>query len=275
MFKKLFEIEYKKKTFLLLSTMDHRFTFLEIDKKGKLQYPQLADFVELNEIYNNHDILYEEKTIKYKEKVNWKGMLLSVLVSAGIYGGAVNLILRPNLRSIELFGQTITQPIMTNRSELTSYYDEEIARDDVINVINNNPNLDDYYKEIAIRVMDANIAQDPNINLRIYYENMKDMRVIIVPKISVQSVLNSEYAGWFTPLNCEISLKEEYAKNDRVVSHEFNHAMYCLYTHNGDHVIRLTETHGDSMMEAMTNRLLEEEFGYNSSYKIQQRYYLP
>ena len=271
MFKKLFEITYKKKNFLLLATEEHRITFLEIDKDGNLKYPEYSDFIELYEIYNNHDIKYEEKTVKYKEKVNWKGMLLSVIVSTGIYGGAINLVLRPNTRSLELIGQTITQEVYSNRSDLSTYYEDEVTREDVINAIQNNPNIEDYYKEIAIRVMDANIAQDPNINLRIYYENMNDLKITIVPKISLRSWLNSDYAGWFDSLKCEISLQEEYAKNENVVAHELNHAMYCLYTHNEDHVIRLNEDHGDSLMEAMTNRIIENEFGYHGSYEIQQK----
>lgn len=270
MFKVLFTIEYHNKQFLLLSTKEHRITFLEI-KKNQLIYPQYEDFMELNKIYNIHEVLYSGKEMNYTEKVNWKGFLLSVVVSVGIVGGVKSAVVHTYEKTLELIGKPKYETVMKTRENIDDYYDGIITREDVVKVIEENSNISEEYKKIAIKVLDTNIEQDPEINLRVYYENLKTLQIQIVPKGSPERVFTHNYAGAFYPYTRTICINEEYKDSESVVAHEFNHTVYTFADRKGTETIDLFEYYGHSLVEAMTEQIIEKEYGDHNVYTEQQQ----
>ena len=272
MFHKLFPIEYNHKYFMLFYDENRRYTFLEMKKDGTLDYPEYDDFLELHEKFNNYpyDIKYHKKS-SIPEKVKWKGILLTVIAAGGIIIGETELILRPNFRSLEIVSKSLKQEIVLNRDELSDYFFETVTRDDVVNAIDQNQHIPDFYKEIAKEILDTNIQLDPELDLRIFYENMKDLRVRIVPKKDIQYHIEKDTAAWFDSTTCEICIKEEYAEDIPVIAHEFTHAMHDLIMVYDDQVLKISEYYGISLEEAMTNLIISNRYGFHGSYYMQQK----
>ena len=192
MFKKLFEIIYNNKRFLILVDKNHRNTFLEV-VDGKYVYPLYEDYKILFYMYNNYDYTIKySKNISYKEKVIYNSLLitLSALLTVEIgYVGKLYLELEEKYGSISIAFQAMYKDENHNRASIDIFFDNEIITyDDVVNVINANSNLNAYYKKVAIDVLDLNLALDPQANLRIYYENIKP---IYMQKLNIYS--NNQY----------------------------------------------------------------------------------
>ena len=281
MFKKLFTIDYKGKQFLILVDKNHRKTFLEVTGDGQYIYPELEDYKELNDIYNNYDYAtkYDEKsrTMTYKEKVRYKALgLLSNIVFTGVpFALTTRIIIGDNpdvYNNVAIKIESLYKDTICDRSKIDLFYNNEtITRDDVVNAINNNDNLDDYYKQIAIQVLDLNLELDPDINLRIYYQNMKEMNIYVKPweVISEHNTIN--HVGIFKPASRSVHLLDNCALDDAVVAHEFTHAMHDLIDTSRNEVLYINETTGYSLEEAMTNRIIANKWGHQFSYNIQQK----
>mgnify|MGYP003571466017 CR=1 FL=1 len=84
MYKELFKINYNNKKFLILSN-NHRMTFLEIDSNNSLIYPDIEDFINLHNIYNNKNYFIYYRTLNYEEKARLKSALLGITTAASIF----------------------------------------------------------------------------------------------------------------------------------------------------------------------------------------------
>lgn len=280
MFKKLFTINYKNKKFLILVDKNHRKTFLEVTSDGKYNYPEYEDYKELNEIYNNYDYTikydYNSRLMTYDEKVRYKSTMLACHIllfgTLGLYGKYIIDLEPHEKKSLSITFQQLYKDTSYDRALIDNYYNnEQITRDDVVAVINNNDNLSDYYKQIAIQVLDLNLELDPEINLRIYYENMKDMRIIVQSWEAISKNNTMNIAGYFTPVGRDIYLCQDFAHNDQHVAHEFTHAVHNLIDSSGKDILFIHETRGYSLEEAMTNRIISNLWGYEPTYNIQQK----
>lgn len=284
MYKKLFTINYKNKKFLVLVDKYHRKTFLEILDDGKYNYLEYEDYKELNEIYNNFDytIKYDKNSrqMSYHEKVRHKARLLTCeILLTGVLtgiGGAVGkwiLDLDANeKRLVSISFQQLYKDTNSDRANIDSFYNNEIiTREDVIDAINNNNKIDAHFKEIAIKVMDLNLELDPKLNLRIYYENIKNMSIFVEPWEVISKDNTTNRAGYFATTTKEIHLCEDYVANPQTVAHELTHAMHNLIDTSKKEILLINDSRGYSLEEAMTNRIIANEFGYLSSYSIQQK----
>ena len=269
MFKQLFAVEFNHKKFILFSTEDHRFTFLEW-KDGRTVYPELSDYIALSKIYNNYDyrIHYVER-IKFTEKVNWKGLLLTLILQGSFALGTTHFVFKPLANNIVAIMEPHKSDI-TSREDLSIYFEDKITRNDVVEAINNNPNIPDYYKELAIEVMDINLRIDSEVDLRIYYENVSRMKLVIV-KEDDPEYQNMKYAGgWFNTSEQTIYIWEKYQKVSFVALHEFNHAFHDMYMKKDGHQISIYETLGFSLEEAMTEYIVNGDRPFMESYVIQR-----
>lgn len=276
MFKKLFEINYNNKRFLILVDDSHRRTFLEV-VNDKYIYPEYDDYVYLNEIYNNYDYTIKyDKYLSYKEKVRYKSLVLLASVAltfeAGYVGKRVIELGDVGRRELSIQFQGLYKDNCENRCDIDIYYDNEIiTKDDVIRVINNNKNFNDYYKRIALEVLDLNLEIDPNINLRIYYENIKDMKIIVHSNEDITEGNTKNVAAHFNALLKEIHLSEDIKNDDASVAHEFLHAFHNLVDTTKDNVVFINETRGFALEEAMTQRIISLKYGYNPIYGFEQK----
>ena len=270
MFKKLFEVEYNNKRFLILYDENRRYTFLESSQEGMYQYPQYEDYKALHNLLNNYDyaIKYEteNKSYRYTEKVNWRGMLLTVLATTTIIGSVTGLTIRPNKRMIEIITSSAKKPIYNNIEKISEYFEGTITKEEVLNAIDNNQNMDPYYKRLARDTMELIQMKDPNLDLRIYYENMKDITIRIIPKYDPQYL--REGLAWFDPYKCEICIKEGYESEEDIVRQELGHAAHNLAIVKDGKVIIISDTRGVVLEEAMTSTLVDDDEHYEKSQKL-------
>ena len=274
-FTKLFTIKYNNKQFLILYDENHRKTFLEISPEGKYLYPLYEDFKELNEIFNNRDytILADKKQFTYNERAIIGGAIVAINVALGGLAakGAVTIVEKGyNERSIRVTFDSLYKENYNDREKLNLVYgDEVITRDDVVDAINNNHKLNDKYKEMAIMVLDGNLALDPEADLRIYYENMKDLEIKTCTYEKLEKVAGAPANGCFSSSQDTIWIGEDDA--DNVLIHELVHAFHTIFDVEGDKVVHIFTTFGDSLEEGMTENISEILGKTNCTYANNRR----
>ena len=251
MFKELFTIEYNNKRFLILVSDKHRKTFLEVTKDGKYTYPLYDDFKELDKIYNSDSrILYNIKKYNYVEKVRYKAtvLLLSTVLASFLGKELVSQkeeVPEPVLSYVNMYNSNTSL-------DIDSYFaNESVTREMVIDAINGNENLSDNHKEIAVKALDNILELDPNANLRIYYENMKTIKVISLTEKEIRKMFNEYIDGCYSIEDNIIYVSDNMEKY--VLYHEFTHAFHNLFIRDKEQSIAAYETGAHSFEEAMTN----------------------
>ena len=283
MFKKLFTINYNNKKFLILVDDNHRKTFLEV-KDGSLTYPTLEDFKYLHKVYNEKDPLITYVTkYKYVEKIvhNDKLMDLKVAISTGLLAMSLFALTTPN--SMVTFEPTPTVASTMpadpygwrydmNYEESLQYlervnHNQTVTKNDVILAINNNKNFGEREKTIAINLLSSMLELDPGMNLRAYYESMKDYTIEYVSSEELQEETNLYIDGY-----CNASRKLiKVAQNaeDFVIAHELAHAAHILSIEVSGKWVNLYEGSGAFLAEAITDRMASQLYGDKCGYFIE------
>ena len=260
MYQKLFAIHYNNKNFLLFGgdqSVNYRIIFLELREDGSLEYPKFEDFQQLDKIYNKYDptIIPIEKR-KLTQKVRWKSALYSLIV-AGTTFFITEAIIPPMLF---LENTIIEQNSEKSRENLSLYFEETVTKEDVLEAIENNKKIPQEYKEIAQQVLEVNLKLDPEMDLRLFYENIKKMNFRIVEKSDPFWSDMRDYAGWYSASSGTVYVYEEYKNLPSVIFHEINHAAHELkIIKDGKHLV-MVETRGSSLREAMTSKITEEQY---------------
>ena len=243
MFKKLFTINYNNKKFLILVDDNHRKTFLEV-KDGSLTYPTLEDFKYLHKVYNEKDPLITYVTkYKYEEKIihNDKLMDLKVAISTGLLAMSLFALTAPN--SMATFEPTPTVASTMpadpygwrydmNYEESLQYlervnHNQTVTKNDVILAINNNKNFGEREKTIAINLLSSMLELDPGMNLRAYYESMKDYTIEYVPSEELQEETNLHIDGYCSANRKLIKVAQN--AEDFVIAHETYGGKHTAY----------------------------------------------
>lgn len=260
-YKKLFDIEYNNKTFTLFLGKDKRIAFLEKGEQDKYFYPAFEDFKVLNNIYNvrNPFIFYSSKKAFFKEKVLLASGILAVVMSIyPLFGlnaeykideeeGIVYVTLADNTFRSKTFKDT------SDLDEVLGY--TSVTKEEIMDAINNNPNLSEYYKILARNLVNKYLEVVPNADLRIFYENIKTLKIVEVPDDSVQEVLGTFVAGNYNSYDNQINLKENATLE--IIYHELAHITesYCGDLGDDLKIYRYLENHG--LNEAMNNKIVE------------------
>lgn len=267
---KLFNIHYNKKVFTIFLCENGRKTFLELSN-GKYNYPLLNDFLNLNKIYNEKDyttmysnninspLLYPKK-YKFREAV--------VNITRGI--SAVLVVLTTfEATSFLLKGKTYEVEINNNELQIKTkysnniYFDdsqkldknlgkESIPLDEVINAINNNDNLEEKYKECAIKLAKYINMKYPLTDNRIFYDNIKNMRIKKLP----DNIIYKHIVGIYEVDYNIIKIKEKWNSNEEVILHELAHSYHHWCSKNDLVGKYRTTILGSSLNEAMTNKVI-------------------
>lgn len=265
---KLFNIHYNKKVFTIFLCENGRKTFLELSN-GKYHYPLLNDFLNLNKIYNEKDyttmysnninspLLYPKK-YKFREAV--------VNITRGI--SAVLVVLTTfEATSFLLKGKTYEVEINNNELQIKTKYSNNIYFDDsqkldknlgkesvpldkVINAINNNDNLNEKYKECAIKLAKFLSIKYPLTDNRIFYDNIKNMRIQKLP----DNIFYKHIAGIYK--DNTIKIKEKWNSDEEVILHELAHSYHHWHSKNDLVGKYRTTILGSSLNEAMTNKVI-------------------
>ncbi len=191
MFYKLFEIDFNNKRFGIFMDKDARRTFLEIKDDGEYVYSFFDDYKVLNRIFNcsRCNVFYVPRyDFQEKVKVMKKNvvMLLAVVTMLNNISVAQASELKLDVLDDELVisseeadNEFIEYIDINDVKELDAYIGElDVTKEMVIEAINKNDNLNVRYKRIALTLVDKLVEKFPNINLRIFYENIKDMKVL-------------------------------------------------------------------------------------------------
>ena len=147
-----------------------------------------------------------------------------------------------------------------SRNSVDTFYDNsKITYDDVVKTILSNQSLNNFYKKMAIEVLEKNIYLDPNANLRIYYQNMLGIKVEVLSNEQMQKKGKGNYALYDSEDNT-IYVLEAYADYELLIQHELNHAFHTLF--DKEKGILISEEKGIALEEAIT----EEIIGSNEEY---------
>ena len=287
-YKKLFNINYNNKTFTIFLDKYGRRTFLEVSNEGKYKYPTIDDFIYLHKIYNErnpfvsyYDIgdklpVYKPKKYTFKEGVLDLTKFISVVL-AGVIGfnSFVSFELRKNNdKDILEVKPAYINSCFDDAKTLDSYLGiDNVSEEDLIAVINNNPNLDDMYKEKAIMLAQHIKKEHPNTDNRIFYDNMKSIEVYDLENNDENKNIAGLYNSYLNIIkvkkqNIPKESSNQYSDSfeDEVILHEFAHAYHCWAnnTQNQGYIYR-SEKIGYSLDEAMTNKVIEGLFNYSTS----------
>lgn len=190
-YKKLFPIKYNSKRFMIFIDENNRRTFLEINNKEEYEYPTLEDFVALNKIFNEKDpfICYMVPKFKFKECVktikNGALSLLTVITIINSMPTALGATTNVEVQDDRSISVSISSPkkekqeiIIEDLDDLNKYLGQlNVTKEMVYEVVDHNNNMPNKYKRIAKDIVEEMTSLYPNINLRIFYENIKDLTV--------------------------------------------------------------------------------------------------
>ncbi len=279
MYKKLFKINFNNKKILLFSSEENRIAFLEVTSDNKLRYITLQEFFVLNKIYNYKDssILYDIKKLFFDEKYISKNGLISVLLAINLFN--LTMLAAPsidkyrndvNSSSYEETTKTMYSQGFTTDYEIKKYLlnqrfnNENISREDVIEAVNSNANLSNHDKEMAIMQLDSMLKLDPEMDLRIYYENLKTIKVEWVSHKNWD--LSNSAVGYYLPRENIIRILK--GTDNHVLCHELAHAAHTYYRNEDDEIIEVFEE--NFLTEALTDEATLYSY-YEASYEIENK----
>ena len=256
-YKKLFDIKYNNKTFTIFIDNNHRRTFLEKNEYGEYIYPTLEDFKALNNIYNIHNPLIEYDLRKYsfKEKVRLTSGVLAITLLATALGDtlASNYHVEETKDSVVVTSvkPVQTMHLITDLKELDNILGySSVTKYQVLAAVRSNPNLTDYYKEIIYNLVNRVYEEYPNIDLRVFYENVKTLEIREVSGEEFHEEFNNYSVANYESSKNRINLSSN--ANLQTIYHELAHAMWSFYWPDYG-VYRATNY--SALNEAMTNHV--------------------
>lgn len=275
-YKKLFNIHYKDKTFTIFIDKYGRKTFLELTSSSEYLYPLVEDFIVLHKIYNERNPfisyfnnyysigsrlpIYREPKVTFKEFARYyiggTAYLLAIVTTASIISTTINsrtLKLAKEDNKIEVVAEYLEGSLITNTNQLDDVLGyQTITKDEVINAINSNKKISDYYKKYAIELVSFLKNKYPSTDARIFYENIKNMTVLEIDEIAY----SKHAAGTYNSSSNITSIRLDHKNSRQVILHEFAHA----YHHWKEDTYSLPkyriECYGHSLDEAMTNKII-------------------
>lgn len=153
-YKEIITINHNDKLFTIFLADDNRLTFLETNEEGKYFYPLLDDFVELNNIYNNHNpFICDVTKYSFQEKVKKSilGSLLGLISLSSTACGtmshyAVNINNDAVVLSKKAYGDK-EQIVITDTQQLDEILGyETVSIDEVHQAIEDNESIPFSYK---------------------------------------------------------------------------------------------------------------------------------
>ena len=260
--KKLFDIKYNNKVFTVFLAEGNRKTFLEKRSDGKYIYPTLEDYKYLNNVYNNHNpfVLDDFRDVFFQEKVRLASGVLAFVVGTNALASTFNNYKVEQLSdnyvmvsvddSVQLKGRTFSS--VDELTDILGY--DKISIEEVYEAIDNNTNLNEYYKTIARNLVNKVREEIPNYDLRIFYENIKTLRVVELNPEEEEKVLGESVTANYNSYYNQINLSNNAPL--ATVYHEFAHAMnsFCTILKNGQILLRTNDN--TELNEAMTNKIV-------------------
>ncbi len=117
---------------------------------------------------------------------------------------------------------------------------KDVTIDDIIEVVNNNPGIDSKMKPIIIDFARDIMKTYPNVDMRVFYENMKVVKVVYETDESIAQ--HGRSLAWFDWASQEIHINENSDLTEgsyaiMIVRHELCHVLMLLRLNTDDHLI--------------------------------------
>lgn len=269
-FKILFKVNCHNKLFQIFVDQSGRKTFLEIDSDGKYKYPLFEDFVYLNKIYNQRNpfISYEGYRLpvhdaprfSFKEFVRCYignlALLISVVSAASIYTGiTMGRVIELDVKNhkVDLVVNFVDGSIINHTSELDEILGyKSVSVDEIIDAINANDKIDEYYKNFAINFVKFMKNKYPLTDQRIFYENVKNMLVCV----SNDKEMGEYIAGTYNSVDNVTTIRDDHVNSEQVITHEFAHSYHHWKEDSISFPKYRTDLVGYALDEAMTNKII-------------------
>lgn len=149
--------------------------------------------------------------------------------------------------------------------EVFGYAKEEITYDDIINDINNNPNIPDKFKAMYIELANNLIEQYPTMDLRVWHTNLQTLRIVELSEMDMKlKAMSGTACAVYRIDENTIYTVEGYnyvqgTWDYQVIMHEMGHPIRSLKTKIGENDIRYKfqsdSGHGTVVGEAMNSLL--------------------
>ncbi|MBR2840942.1 MAG: hypothetical protein IKF01_03635 [Bacilli bacterium] len=319
-YKKILEFKYKSQTYIMYLDENNKKYFLKEDFNGHLNYLTDIELAELTLFFLDvPEIMSIERISKDRLKINpkvlSKGIVVSLTLSA-LLSGINQLDLKSNntfsnpvvteyLNDKYQFKNSISLSDTEEYSDIDTYkkngttfeiYDmnyldqvmqkEEITLDLLIDATKNNNSIPEKFKEIIYEYCKSLTNKYKNIDLRVFYNNLKSLKIKTCSKEDIQRKSGSEDSyGCYMKNTNEIYVIEDmdYKYNPwahQVLYHELSH---CLrngnYEINGIKVIIKPE--GPNFNNRITSEALNSLFAISLfdyeeddiAYQLQSNYY--
>ncbi len=268
-------INYQNKIVAIFQDKVGRKTFLEVDKKGEYQYLSVKDFLYLNNIYNNvNALVLDVPRYKFRE--------MAVLSITGAL--ILNIVVQNfNLESkafrsyeASILGNSLTLSLEDEPKEYV-YLDkiedvEEFLNDDrdIKAILENNSDIPLEYKDYIYTFKDKLIEAYPEFDLRIFYHNLKTLKVVLMSEDELKKEHGSithNVGGFYKanlntiyiPYNCDLG----------TFMHELGHTTYHFYLEKDNKVYLRTVLKGRFLDEAL-NSEIANAIGDDQSYQMEK-----
>ena len=253
MYKRLFNIKYNNKEFAVFVDANHKYAFMEI-KDGKLVHPELEDFKKLFEVFNvdNGILAYHLIGETLEEKIKYKGALLSLVFTANVlFPFSVGVEYRLTHDNTIEISQTKDSTIRFNSiTDLNTYLGyRDISKEELFEAIDNNSSFNDRQREITKSIIEEKIRINPDIDLRLIYENLKDIKIEYRTEEELLDQFDETILGCYENFGNTIYLSSD---DDFLFAHEVSHTMHN-YMRNVDGKTLIKKASRSAFQECVTD----------------------
>jgi hypothetical protein len=219
---KLSRIKYNNNYYQIFATLDNRRIFMKINDDNSYDVPELSAYLILNNIYN---LPYDGKLYSVSTK-----RITSLLMAGAIFISSFPLI-PPKGNYILTKTSNYTKNInldITTQEDIDSQLDVDFDIDiyDVYDAIANNKNIGNSYKPYFYTFINDVISKYPDIKLRIFYNNVKNIKNIrfISKNDMTKFIKNNVTDGYIDFIDREIVFAS--AVDESIMVHEMGHLLF-------------------------------------------------
>lgn len=321
-YRKIAEFIYKNNMYIMYLDSKNKHYFLKKTENG-LIYPTLSELVELSAFFSDIPTQcavrdQNNEKVKFIPKVLIGGVAVTLSLSLFSLGLGINANYK-NIEEIESYttsteaqvieyisldeetkdvdkGLQVDTYLESDSPKYKYIYDmdylnkvfnyDNVSIDEVKDVIKNNDKISDKYKNLLYSYCDALINKYPNIELRVFYENLKTLEIVECNKeeLATYSLSNISY-GCYNRNENKIYVLEGYDYQYgtwayQVIFHEISHCLRTRKTNDGEEEIKI-QAEGKNFSNTITNEALNSLFAVslfdyeekNVAYQLQSNYF--
>lgn len=319
-YRRVLEFKYKNQKYRMYLDNNNRRFFLKVNDGGDLSYVTDREFAELTIFFASTPKIMKIRKDAPRENIVPKvisGGVTVALTLSVILGGFTQI----GFKFENLFPSLSASQVIESEEDLGNYislasseenqafdtyrykdenkieiYDmdyldmvmekEDIGLDNLIEAVNINPSIHGEFKEILYEYCEALTSKYPNIDLRVFYNNLKTLKVEELSEEEIYDKMGySDCYGYYVRNSNEIYVLEnmDYKNNPwahQVIYHEITHSLRIgNYEIDGKKVKVLPEGpnfNNEITSEALTSLFAVSLFDYEEddiAYQLQSNYY--